>query len=214
MHSAWSNLLGKFVQGGIPLDTVDMADYRPDVKRDFCVWDGRACLCQATSSVAAVDGELLRRSVSNLLVAVASYGPVACSVSGDLTTQRLTTLLGLPNLRGPPAARASTSVRVWTDWYTVLAWMTRRSSWHPAEKVITIVNGKKLDSLKCVQGRQSLTSRTNIVFVTLPQGRLHHRKLGANAPKNFRGGRFDVEPGGGNVFEKKYLQTSCCYFFW
>ena len=46
------------------------------------------------------------------------------------------------------------------------------------------------------------------------QGRLHHRKLGANAPKNFRGGRFDVEPGGGNVFEKKYLQTSCCYFFW
>ena len=37
MHSAWSNLLGKFVQGGIPLDTVDMADYRPDVKRDFCV---------------------------------------------------------------------------------------------------------------------------------------------------------------------------------
>ena len=29
------------------------------------------------------------------------------------------------------------------------------------------------------------------------QGRLHHRKLGANAPKKFQGGgRFDVEPGG------------------
>ena len=31
----------------------------------------------------------------------------------------------------------------------------------------------------------------------LMQGRLHHRKLGANAPKKFQGGgRFDVEPGG------------------
>ena len=46
------------------------------------------------------------------------------------------------------------------------------------------------------------------IVVGCNQGRLHHRKLGANAPKKFQGGgRFDVEPGG-DVFEKKYLQTT------
>ena len=36
------------------------------------------------------------------------------------------------------------------------------------------------------------------------QGRLHHRKLGANAPKKFKGGgRFDVEPGG--MYSKKNI---------
>ena len=37
--------------------------------------------------------------------------------------------------------------------------------------------------------------RTNAIYQYV-QGRLHHRKLGANAPKKFQGGRFDVEPGG------------------
>jgi len=44
------------------------------------------------------------------------------------------------------------------------------------------------------------------------QGRLHHRKLGANAPKKISGGgRFDVEPGG-NVFEKNICRVAAVIF--
>jgi len=47
------------------------------------------------------------------------------------------------------------------------------------------------------------------------QGRLHHSKLGANAPKKFQwGGDLTSNLGGGMYSLKKYLQTSCCYFFW
>ena len=43
------------------------------------------------------------------------------------------------------------------------------------------------------------------------QGRLHHRKLGANAPKKFQGGIFDVELGG-NVFEKNICRPAAVIF--
>ena len=44
------------------------------------------------------------------------------------------------------------------------------------------------------------------------QGRLHHRKLGANAPKKFQGG--DLTSNLGGMYSKKIFADQLLLFFW